>query len=269
VEPFMDDAESDSVPADIECHDDASRELVPIGEAELTLDELAKAIDATIGAGRIALLTAATLLYEARTRFPSNQAFHEWLAQNNLGEDRLSHQARAALVNIGEHMNVSRDVLRKTARTSPELIWQKEVKPLIDAKNGTAAAKARVTSTRKTADAAKYTPEANEQHYRELQNRNVENAKLRRECEQLKAHVAELEAARENVVPVAEPQEEALAPFSERLGSMLDEALTRIKEGDWPQLSETAQKDRIKLTQHIRWVRNELVRMAAGGAGGR
>jgi hypothetical protein len=73
----------------------------------------------------------AGLLYEARKRFPSNQKFSDWLEENRID---LSHQERAALIKLAEHAEVANGVLEFTRRTSWELVWRKEVQPLVEPK---------------------------------------------------------------------------------------------------------------------------------------
>jgi hypothetical protein len=56
-----------------------------------------------------------------------DRAFGIWLVEN--GCDDFGHQDRAALINIGEHIEVARKVLSETTSQSVRLIWEDEVKP--------------------------------------------------------------------------------------------------------------------------------------------
>jgi hypothetical protein len=114
-------------------------QLVKI-EPALSLDQLAKAIAASYESCLQArdkwiesTKELAGLLYEARKRFPSNQAFSDWLDENRID---LSHQSRAALIKLAEHAEVANGVLEHTERTSWELVWSKEVKPLVEPPRG-------------------------------------------------------------------------------------------------------------------------------------
>ena len=113
--------------------------LVPLdGGGKLSLDELASDIRSaylTCVKAREewtkATLTLAERLYEARNRFGDNQGFSDWLAANSLGKETLSHQDRAALINIGEHIDVARDIIEKSDRRSWRLVWDKEIKKVV------------------------------------------------------------------------------------------------------------------------------------------
>jgi hypothetical protein len=59
-----------------------------------------------------------------------DRRFGVWLADNNC--DDLGRDARAAFIHMGEHIELARDVLRLTERKSIELIWERELKPIVD-----------------------------------------------------------------------------------------------------------------------------------------
>jgi hypothetical protein len=114
--------------------DNCGGDLVP----KLSLDELASDIrDAFLTCVRAredwtkATLKLAERLYEARSHFPSNQDFSDWLAREGFGKDVLNHQDRAALINIGEHIDVARDIIEKTDRRSWRLVWDREIKNVV------------------------------------------------------------------------------------------------------------------------------------------
>jgi hypothetical protein len=69
------------------------------------------------------------LLQDARERFSSDQAFGKWLTDSGYGEDRITRQDRAALLNMAEHPDLTREVLEQTHRRSWRHIWEKEVQP--------------------------------------------------------------------------------------------------------------------------------------------
>src|SRR5262245_9713683 len=57
-----------------------------------------------------------TILDDARERLGSDQAFGTWLTDNGYGEDRLTRHDRAALLNMSEHPDLTREVLNQTHR---------------------------------------------------------------------------------------------------------------------------------------------------------
>jgi hypothetical protein len=65
-------------------------------------------------------------LWDARQQHPSNQEFSEWLDRH---ARRLSKNDRWALINMGQHLEISRKVLEQSNRQSPQHIWQELVKP--------------------------------------------------------------------------------------------------------------------------------------------
>jgi hypothetical protein len=73
-----------------------------------------------------------TALCDARRHLPADQEFHKWLTDYGYGEDRLNRHDRAALLNMGDVFNVTRDVLKQTHRRSWQLIWREEIQPLLD-----------------------------------------------------------------------------------------------------------------------------------------
>jgi len=77
-------------------------------------------------------ITLALKLKAARDACISDVIFHVWLDKNGFGEDVLSKNVRAALINMAKYHEVSRKILQLTDRRSVELIWDKEIKPIID-----------------------------------------------------------------------------------------------------------------------------------------
>ena len=69
------------------------------------------------------------ILDDARNRLGSDQAFGKWLTENGYGEDRITRHDRSALLNMAEHLNVTREVLEQTHRRSWRLIWEEEIQP--------------------------------------------------------------------------------------------------------------------------------------------
>jgi hypothetical protein len=66
-------------------------------------------------------------LAEKRKLYDSDQAFGAWLNEAGYGEDRITRQDRAALLNMAEHLDLTREVLEQTHRWSWRLIWEKEI----------------------------------------------------------------------------------------------------------------------------------------------
>jgi hypothetical protein len=67
------------------------------------------------------------LLVEARSRYPADQKFSNWLKDNNID---LNPQDRAALLHLGLDMKAMRIILQQTDRTNYRRIWD-DVKPQI------------------------------------------------------------------------------------------------------------------------------------------
>jgi len=65
-------------------------------------------------------------LVEAKEQFKATKQFSEWLAANNLGDDVLGHQDRAAAIAMGEDLKLAGKVLAATERRSLQLIYTKE-----------------------------------------------------------------------------------------------------------------------------------------------
>jgi flagellar biosynthesis GTPase FlhF len=63
----------------------------------------------------------AGLLVDARSRYPANLKFSEWLNQNDI---KISVQDRAALLSLGLDMQAMRVILEQTERTSYRQIWE-------------------------------------------------------------------------------------------------------------------------------------------------
>jgi hypothetical protein len=70
-----------------------------------------------------------TILDDARKRFASDQEFGTWLTDNGYGEDRITRHQRTALLNMAEHLDLTREVLEQTHRLSWEQIWIHQIQP--------------------------------------------------------------------------------------------------------------------------------------------
>jgi hypothetical protein len=68
-------------------------------------------------------------LYDARQHFPADQEFGKWLDGNGYGEERITRNDRAALLNMALNLDVTREVLAETHRRSWRLIWEEEIQP--------------------------------------------------------------------------------------------------------------------------------------------
>lgn len=62
----------------------------------------------------------ATLLVEARRRYPAHQKFAHWLDENEI---KLNSDDRAALLKLGQNPAAMRVILQNTSRRSIRLIW--------------------------------------------------------------------------------------------------------------------------------------------------
>lgn len=71
-----------------------------------------------------ATVKRAVLLYEARRKFPDNQAFSDWLGENEI---EIEKNTQAALIRMGEYPELTREGLEKTRRISLRLIWDEEL----------------------------------------------------------------------------------------------------------------------------------------------
>jgi hypothetical protein len=69
------------------------------------------------------------VLDEARKEHPSDQEFGGWLSSKGYGEDRISSQDRAALLNMALNLDLTREILKQTIRRSWRLIWEEEIQP--------------------------------------------------------------------------------------------------------------------------------------------
>jgi hypothetical protein len=97
-----------------------------------------------------------TILDDARNRLGADKAFGTWLTDNGYGEDRITRHQRAALLNMAEHLDLTREVLEQTHRLSWEQIWIHQIQPDL-------ADQPRLPGTRQPADgeeASDETPEA-------------------------------------------------------------------------------------------------------------
>jgi hypothetical protein len=70
-----------------------------------------------------------TILHDARKRLGADQEFGTWLTDNGYGENRITRHQRAALLNMAEHLDLTREVLEQTHRLSWRHIWEEEVQP--------------------------------------------------------------------------------------------------------------------------------------------
>jgi hypothetical protein len=77
-------------------------------------------------------LELAKILLDLRLRFPADREFGERLTKNGYGENRISRQDRAALINMAEHPDLAREVLEQTHRQSYRLIWEEEIQPELE-----------------------------------------------------------------------------------------------------------------------------------------
>lgn len=73
-------------------------------------------------------LALAIELRAARLECGNNNKFGIWLAENDC--DDLARNDRQALVNIGEYIDLAREVFSTTSRTSLQHIWLKELQPM-------------------------------------------------------------------------------------------------------------------------------------------
>jgi len=71
-------------------------------------------------------LAIARLLYEKRQEFPSDNRFSVYLAERGL--DYFNGHDRAALINMGEHIEMTKRVLEETNSRSYQLIWEHEMR---------------------------------------------------------------------------------------------------------------------------------------------
>jgi hypothetical protein len=69
-------------------------------------------------------LELANILLDLRQRFPADVEFGKQLTEAGYGENRLSRQDRAALINMGEHPDLARIELEHTHRSSLQNIWK-------------------------------------------------------------------------------------------------------------------------------------------------
>jgi hypothetical protein len=74
-------------------------------------------------------LEMASALWDARRQFDADQAFSVWLVQNQL--DEHDKNDRAALIKMGEHIELARKVLLGTKLTWLRRIWEDELAPRV------------------------------------------------------------------------------------------------------------------------------------------
>jgi hypothetical protein len=92
------------------------------------LDEL----DRTWVKGTLALCVK---LKEARSKY-TNDAFSVWLADTGI-DKRLSDKARWALLNMADHLDLTREKLAQTKSRSWRLIWENEIAPCVSSTGNT------------------------------------------------------------------------------------------------------------------------------------
>jgi hypothetical protein len=68
------------------------------------------------------------ILHKARKRLGADQAFGDWLTALDYDE-RITRHDRSALLNMAEHLDLTRNVLEETTRRSWQLIWREEMQP--------------------------------------------------------------------------------------------------------------------------------------------
>jgi hypothetical protein len=76
-------------------------------------------------------LAIAIALREKRNEYTVDQDFQQYLKSNGLTE-KLSHQDRAALINMGRYLDLAKKTLAVTERRSWERVWREEIKPVVD-----------------------------------------------------------------------------------------------------------------------------------------
>jgi hypothetical protein len=76
------------------------------------------------------VLEMATTLREARDQFKDHNEFSAWIDKNDLRFH--NDKDRAALINMGRNLEVSRTVLQKTKRKSLQFIWIEDIKPMTE-----------------------------------------------------------------------------------------------------------------------------------------
>jgi hypothetical protein len=67
-------------------------------------------------------LDLAVIFAEARQMFPSNIAFGHWLVENEL--DKWGKDDQAALIHLGQHIELAREVMECSSSQSVRLIWE-------------------------------------------------------------------------------------------------------------------------------------------------
>jgi hypothetical protein len=99
-----------------------------------------------------AVIDLCSTIAEARGRFDANQEFHRWLEDNDLGEDKLNKDDRAAAIAMGRKMDDARAVLEHTERRSLQHIFTQEFQPrVLQVKNTTKPKKDPAAKTKRTA----------------------------------------------------------------------------------------------------------------------
>src|SRR5271157_3050056 len=107
-----------------------SNEIIPINAKGEIAKELRRIYEQWHNAGQAwasSTLAFAEKLWEARQQHDSNHAFGIWLAENEI--DGLGKDDRAALINMGQHLELTRIALEETDSRSPRLIWRDLIEP--------------------------------------------------------------------------------------------------------------------------------------------
>jgi hypothetical protein len=61
----------------------------------------------------------------------NTRAFHAWLTDNELGDDFINANDRAALLSIAANPDIAQRILKNTTRLSWQLIWRMEIQPTL------------------------------------------------------------------------------------------------------------------------------------------
>jgi hypothetical protein len=69
------------------------------------------------------------ILNDLRQCYPADQEFGKRLNDVGYGEDRVSRHNRAALLNMAEYPDLTREVLEQTHSRSYQLVWRDEIQP--------------------------------------------------------------------------------------------------------------------------------------------
>jgi hypothetical protein len=95
-------------------------------------------------------LDLARNFWKARQEFDDNQEFSVWLVKNDL--DYFNKDDRAALINMGEDIELTKRVLEETRLFSYQLIWRDDIKPRLLIDKNTASIPVQVSNQQKPAE---------------------------------------------------------------------------------------------------------------------